>query len=126
MSQERMGRQAYVERILQLYRQAPETPARTSRLDRRLAREFYERQVRIEEVEAAILLASARRLLRSPQAPKLGPIRSLHYFAPVIEEIKSAPVSESYLGCRVLAARWHGAYSFLTCALLPQGHDLHR
>jgi hypothetical protein len=27
----------------------------------------------------------------------LGPIRSLHYFAPVIEEIKSAPVSESYL-----------------------------
>jgi len=53
--------------------------------------------VKIEEVEAAILLATARRLLRNSQAPKLGPIRSLHYFAPVIEEIKSAPVSESYL-----------------------------
>jgi hypothetical protein len=91
------NRQAYVERVLELYRQAPETPARFSRLDRRLAEEFYEQKVKIEEVEAAILLATARRLLRSPQAPKLGPIRSLHYFAPVIEEIKSAPVSESYL-----------------------------
>src|SRR5215475_12041018 len=97
MSWERMSRQAYVKRVLELYRQLPETPARSSRLDRRMAEEFYERQVKIEEVEAAILLATARRLLRNSQAPKLGPIRSLHYFAAVIEEIKSAPVSESYL-----------------------------
>jgi hypothetical protein len=97
MSQEWTNRQAYVERVLELYRQAPETPTRHSRLDRRLAAEFYERGVKLEEVEAAILLAIARRLLRSPEAPKLGPIRSLHYFAPVIEEIKSNPVSESYL-----------------------------
>lgn len=97
MSQERTSRQACVERVLELYRKAPETPARSSRLDRRLAEEFYERQVKIEEVETAILLATTRRLLRNSQAPKLGPIRSLHYFAPVIEEIKSATVSESYL-----------------------------
>ena len=97
MSQEWTSRQAYVERVLELYRQAPETPARSSRCDRRLAEEFYERKVKVEQVEAAILLATGRRLLRSPQAPKLGPIRSLHYFASVIEEIKSAPVSESYL-----------------------------
>ena len=97
MSQERMGRQAYVERVLQLYRQTPETPARQSRLDRHLAAEFYGQGVKLEEIEAAILLATARRLLRSPQAPKLGPIRSLHYFAPVIEEVRSNPLSESYL-----------------------------
>jgi hypothetical protein len=109
MNQERMSRQAYVERVLQLYRQAPETPARSSRLDRRLAEEFYERRVKIEEVEAAILLASARRSLRSPEAPKLGPIRSLHYFVPVIEEVRSNPLPESYLEYlrRKLAA--HGA-----------------
>jgi len=35
--------------------------------------------------------------MRSPQAPKLGPIRSLHYFAPVIEEVRSNPLPESYL-----------------------------
>jgi len=97
MSQEQAHRQAYVERVLQLYRQAAETPARYSRLDCRLAAEFYERGVKLEEIEAAILLATARRLLRSPQAPKLGPIRSLHYFAPVIEEVRSNPLSESYL-----------------------------
>jgi hypothetical protein len=97
MSQERTSRQAYVDRVLELYRQAPETPARISQLDRHLDGEFYERQVGLEEVEAVILLATARRLLRNPLAPKLGPIRSLHYFVPVIEELQSTPVSESYL-----------------------------
>ncbi|MGH9751647.1 MAG: hypothetical protein ACREA2_02600 [Blastocatellia bacterium] len=97
MSREQAERQAYVGRILQLYQQAPETPARTSRFDRRLAEEFYERQVKVEEVAAAILLATARRRFRSPEAPKLGPIRSLHYFTPVIEEVRSKPPSESYL-----------------------------
>lgn len=59
MSQEWTSRQAYVERVLELYRKAPETPARSSRLDRHLAEEFYERQVKIEEVEAATPLATA-------------------------------------------------------------------
>ncbi len=97
MSHEQARRQAYVERILYLYRQAPETPALTSRFDRRLAAEFYERQIQVEQVEVAILLATARRLLRSPAAPKLGPIRSLHYFTPIIEEVRSNPLSENYL-----------------------------
>ena len=66
MSREEIARQAYVKRILRLYRQTPEAPARASRLDRRLAEEFYERQAKVEEVEAVILLATARRLLRSP------------------------------------------------------------
>jgi len=78
MSHEQASRQAYVERILHLYRQAPETPARASRFDRRLAAEFYERKIQVEQVEAAILLASARRLMRSPQAPKLE--RVINFF----------------------------------------------
>lgn len=89
--------QAFVERILGLYRDLPETPARTSRTDRRLAEELYEKGIREEEVEAALLLATARRLLRSAEAPKLGPIRSLHYFLPVLEEVRSNPLSASYV-----------------------------
>src|SRR5215510_11377905 len=54
-------------------------------------------QIEIEEVEAAMILASARRLLRSHDAPRLGPIRSLHYFLPVIEDIRSVPVSADYI-----------------------------
>ena len=43
--------------------------------------------------ETALLLASLRRAARRPDALPLGPIRSLHYFLPVIEELlaQSAP-----------------------------------
>lgn len=90
-------REEYVSRILKLYLGLAETPARSSRLDRRLAEELYEKRIKLEEVESAMILASARRLLRSADALKLGPIRSLHYFLPVIEEVRSAPVSADYI-----------------------------
>ena len=90
-------REEYVSRVLNLYLGLAETPVRSSRLDRRLAEELYERQIEIEEVEAAMILASARRLLRSHDAPRLGPIRSLHYFLPVIDEVRSVPVSAEYI-----------------------------
>jgi len=48
-------------------------------------------------IEAAFLLASARRAARRPDAMPLGPIRSLHYFLPVIEELLANPVPDSYL-----------------------------
>jgi hypothetical protein len=90
-------REEYVSRVLNLYLGLAETPARSSRLDRRLAEDLYEKQIEIEEVEAAMILASARRLLRSANAPKLGPIRSLHYFLPVIEEVRIVPASCDYI-----------------------------
>ena len=48
-------------------------------------------------METAFLLASFRRAARRPDALPLGPIRSLHYFLPVIEELLAQPVPESYL-----------------------------
>lgn len=99
-------REEYVSRVLSLYLGLAETPARSSRLDRRLAEELYEKRIEIEEIEAAMILASARRLLRSADAPQLGPIRSLHYFLPVIDEVRSVPVSAEYiqnLRCKLAA-----------------------
>jgi hypothetical protein len=90
-------REEYVSRVLRLYLSLAETPGRASRLDRRLAEELYEKQIKLEEIEAAMILASTRRLLRSADAPKLGPIRSLHYFLPVIDEVRSVPVSAGYI-----------------------------
>jgi hypothetical protein len=90
-------REEYVSRVLRLYLGLAETPARSSRLDRRLAEELYEKRIELEEVESAMILVSARRLLRSADAPKLGPIRSLHYFLPVIDEVRSVPVSADYI-----------------------------
>lgn len=90
-------REEYVSRVLKLYLGLAETPGRASRPDRRLAEELYEKQIELGEVEAAMILASARRLLRSADAPRLGPIRSLHYFLPVIEEVRRVPVSADYI-----------------------------
>lgn len=87
----------YVEKVLALYLSLPETPFRTSRDDRRLARQLCRQQTALEIVEAAFLLATSRRLLRDPALPPLGPIRSLHYFLPVIEEASANKLSPEYL-----------------------------
>ena len=109
MKQETISRPEYVKRVLTLYLGLAETPARHSRMDRRLAEDFHEKQIEMEQVEAAMILATARRLMRSSDAPKLGPIRSLHYFVPVIEEVRSAPISPDYVAYlrRKLAALQH-------------------
>lgn len=87
----------FVERILGLYLELPQTPSRASRYDRRLANQLCQQRISLEIVEAAFLLASARRLFRDPSLPPLGPIRSLHYFLPVIEELGANNVSPEYV-----------------------------
>ncbi len=86
----------YVARILQWYVQLPETPRRCRRQDLLRAAELYRRGVDLETVECALLLGSLRRLGRSSDCPPLGPIRSLAYFLPVVEELVENPVDPSY------------------------------
>ena len=87
----------YLKTILDLYLALPETPARVSRSDRSLASHLFQQHMPASIVEAAFLFASARRLCRPNNAPALGPIRSLHYFLPVIEEIIRNPLPKGYL-----------------------------
>lgn len=87
----------YVEKVLALYLGLPGTPSRTSRYDRRLAYEFFKQEIPLETVEMALLLGSGRRLFRDPSYPPLGPIRSLHYFLPVIDEVLATKPPASYL-----------------------------
>ncbi|MGH7780210.1 MAG: hypothetical protein ACREQR_10330, partial [Candidatus Binataceae bacterium] len=58
---------------------------------------LFQQNIPASTVEAAFRLASARRLCRPNNAPPLGPIRSLHYFLPVIEEITHNPLPPGYL-----------------------------
>jgi hypothetical protein len=53
--------------------------------------------IALETVEAAMLLASVRRLFRDPSLPSLSPISSLNNFLPVIGEISANPLQEGYL-----------------------------
>jgi hypothetical protein len=86
-----------IERLLRLYLALPHTPSRASRYDRRLALELRQRQISWEVVETALLLAMARRCLRNPSLAPLPPIRSLHYFLPVIEEVLSMEMAPDYV-----------------------------
>ncbi len=87
----------YVTRVRALYLSLPATPARWSRLDRQLAQHWYAQPLAWELVEAALLLAAARRSLRDPALPPLGPIRSLHYFLPVLAEVTATPLAPEYV-----------------------------
>jgi hypothetical protein len=87
----------YAAAVLKLYLHLPETPLKPSSIDRQTAVSLYARGVSLINIESALLLASARRLSRSPDLPRLTPIRSLAYFLPVIEEILCNPVPNHYL-----------------------------
>jgi hypothetical protein len=92
----RTDRDTYRQTVVDLYLRLPETPRRLSRFDLRLVRQLGERQIPLPVIETAFLLATVRRAARRPDALPLGPIRSLHYFMPVIDELLARPVPESY------------------------------
>lgn len=85
----------FVSRVLALYLGLPDVAARRpSRVDRNLAAALFQRGISLEQIEAAMLLAHLRRASRSTPLP---PIRSLHYFIPVIDEVTSEPLCSDWL-----------------------------
>jgi hypothetical protein len=91
--------EAYRQTLVDLYLRLPDTPRRLSRHDLRLVHQLWEREIPLTTLETALLLASARRAARLPDAVPLGPIRSLHYFLPIIEELLQTPLryGDAYL-----------------------------
>jgi hypothetical protein len=85
----------YVDATLATYVSLPDTPPRASRRDRQLAHELCRRCVPLRTVRAALVLASARRTLRS--GPPLPPVRTLHYFLPAIDEVLHQPPDPGYV-----------------------------
>jgi hypothetical protein len=87
---------SYVRRVLGAYRTTPGTIGRTRPADRRLSEALYRQGVPLEVVESALLLATARRLIPHLTNPP-PPVRSLHYFLPVITELRAHPPEPGYL-----------------------------
>lgn len=87
----------YAATVLVTYLELPETPLRASVQDQWQVRRLHDRGVSLSLVEAALLLASLRRLIRPADVPPLPPIRSLAYFLPVIDELLSHPVPDTYV-----------------------------
>jgi hypothetical protein len=90
------GREEYIRQVLEAYRKTLGTMGTVRPPDRVLAAQLYQRGVCASVIENAFVLAAARRLMRPADAPPLGPIRSLAYFLPVIEEVLGLRVSTDY------------------------------
>jgi hypothetical protein len=91
-----IGLEEYVRRVLEAYRNTPGTMGTVRRPDRTLAVQLFQRGISPGVVENALVLAATRRLIRRPDSPPLGTVRSLAYFLPVIEEVLELRVSPNY------------------------------
>lgn len=89
-------RRAYVRQVTGAYAATPTCAGRVRREDRRLAHRLFDRRIPLRLVRAALSLAAMRRLYRPPGAAPLSPVRSLHYFLPLIDEIRQADIDPEY------------------------------
>ena len=96
MNKQPSGREDYVRKVLEAYRNTPGTSGNLRRPDRMLAVQLYQRGVPLSIVENALVLAAVRRLIRPADAPPLTTVRSMAYFLPVIEEVLETEVGEEY------------------------------
>ena len=88
---------AYVHAVIACYRRVIGSGVRARRDDRRLAADLHRSGVSLAVVETALLLATARRRARPSEVPPLPPVRSLHYFLPVVQELFQSPPPNDYL-----------------------------
>jgi hypothetical protein len=91
-----LNQEEYIRQVLEAYRKTPGTMGTVRRADRLLAAQLYQRGLSLKVIENALVLAATRRLIRPADAPPLGPIRSLAYFLPVVEEVLELRVSPNY------------------------------
>ena len=96
MDKQPSGREDYVRKVLEAYRNTPGTCGNLRRPDRLVALDLYQRGIPLNTVENALVLAAVRRLIRPADAPPLTSVRSLAYFLPVIEEVLETEVGEEY------------------------------
>jgi len=66
--------------------------------DERLAREWFERGIPVDQVEQTILLACSRKYISWRNGQSKAPINSLRYFESTLEEIRGQKIDPEYWG----------------------------
>lgn len=87
----------YVRAVLELYRRLPHTPHRPRRDDRFVVRQLELQRHPILRVQAALILATVRRLFRDDNTEHLMPIRSFRYFLPIVDELRINGLDPRYV-----------------------------
>ena len=90
-------KQLYIRQVLQNDPSSPDASWSRSRASKRLAAQLYHRGIPLTIVQSAMLLVTARRVLRPTDAVPLPPIRTLYYFLPEIEELAAHPLDPDYI-----------------------------
>jgi hypothetical protein len=90
-------RQNYIRTLLDIYAHTPGVAVSARGSDQILAGCLFDRHIPIDVVESALLLGSARRMVSSLNGAVLSPVRSLHYFAPIVEEVLRQPLPPNYV-----------------------------
>ena len=87
----------YTEQVRRLFqsRRCVESPF--SPADQKLAAGFFRQQVRLEQVETALLLGCARKYVAMLNGKMSGPITSLAYFRAVVDEVQKLQMSADYI-----------------------------
>jgi hypothetical protein len=85
-------RTLYVREVLRLYRATPTVLGHVRQADRAFADALFDRAVPLFAVERALLVGAARRILNNAYEAPPPPIRSLHYFATIIDEMIDRPL----------------------------------
>jgi hypothetical protein len=101
-----IDRGQYVQDVLDRYCRTPTCAGRVRREDRRLAYRLYDQRIPPIIVHAAFILGAMRRLYRLEAVEdcpcgneQLTPVRSLHYFLPIIDEIRRQAIDPDYITC---------------------------
>src|SRR6516225_6064495 len=110
----------YTEQVRLLFqsRRCVESPF--SRADQKLAAGFFRQQVRLEQIETALLLGCARKYVAMLNGKISGSITSLAYFQAVVDEVGKLQMSTDYIkylreGVARLEKQWLGQNPARVC-----------
>ena len=86
----------YLDQVACLLLDAPGVQCSFSPADRQLAARLYRQGLSLRQIEQALLLGCARKHVAWLNGHTGGPITSLSYFEPLIQEVRQQPVSDQY------------------------------
>lgn len=87
---------AFVHEVKKMFLALVPGTAAFSAADHRLACRWFSQSIPLDRVEKAFLLGSVRKQLTRVNRQDNTPIRSLHYFQALLEEVRQLKVAESY------------------------------